>query len=98
MVKYKTFEEVLEEELKDPEFKKAWDDLDEEYQIINNLIQARINRNITQKELSRITGIDQGNISKIENAEYNPSLKLLKKLARGLGCRLEIRFIPIENS
>ena len=52
---------------------------------------------LTQKQLSKLSGIDQANISKIENGEYNPSFKLLKKFAHAMNCRLEIKFVPIED-
>ena len=49
--------------------------------------------------LSRIcTGIDQADISKLENGTRNPSLKLLKKLASGLGMQLKIEFVPMQVS
>ncbi len=48
--------------------------------------------------LARRTGIDQGDISKLERGTRNPSLKLLKRLAHGLGMELKIYFIPIESS
>ena len=43
-------DELLEEELQDPEFAKAWDETDLEYQIKTMLIQARIENHMTQKE------------------------------------------------
>lgn len=33
---------------------------------------------MTQKELSSMTGITQGDVSKIENGSSNPSIKILK--------------------
>ena len=58
------------------------------------LIDARANQNITQKELSLKTGIPQADISRIENGTRNPSLSTLKKLAQGLGMQLRLEFIP----
>ena len=56
------------------------------------IIAARKDKNITQKELSDLTGITQGDISKIENGNANPSLKTLKKLAAAFGKKLVISF------
>lgn len=89
-----TFDEELKEQLKDPEFKKAWDELETEYELINALIAARVYRNMTQKELSQKSGIDQANISKIETGMYNPSLKILKRLADAMDMKLKIEFVP----
>ena len=92
------FDDYLQEQLKDPEFKKEWDDIQPEMDVIRAMIDARIKQNLTQKELAARTGIDQADISKLENGTRNPSLKLLKKLASGLGMQLKIEFIPMQVS
>ena len=38
--------------MKDPEFKKEWDDLELEYQVQAELIRARLECNMTQAELA----------------------------------------------
>ena len=81
MVNNMKFDDYLQEQLKDPEFKKEWDDIQPEMDVIRAMIDARIEQNLTQKELAARTGIDQADISKLENGTRNPSLKLLKKLA-----------------
>ena len=91
MAKY--FKETLVEMLKDLKFKKEWDELEPQYQIIESLIEARNENNITQKELSRLTGITQSDISKIENGNANPSIKTLQKIAKALNKKLIIKFI-----
>lgn len=95
--KFTTFDEDLAEQLKDPEFKKAYDDLEPEYDIIESLLTSRKYRNLTQHELSEVTGIDQASISRIENGTGNPSLKTLKKLAKGLDIKLKISLVPIKE-
>ena len=92
------FQELLQEQLKDPDFKKEWDDIQPEMDVIRAMIDARIEQNLTQKELAARTGIDQADISKLENVTRNPSLKLLKKLASGLGMQLKIEFVPMQVS
>ena len=91
MVNNMRVDDYLQEQLKDPEFKKEWDDIQ------RAMIDARIEQNLTQKDLAARTGIDQADISKLENGTRNPSLKLLKKLASGLGMRLKIEFVPIKQ-
>lgn len=91
------FQELLQEQLKDPEFKKEWDDIQPEMDVIRAMIDARIEQNLTQKELATRTGINQADISKLENGTKNPSLKLLKKLANGLGMQLKISFVPLRT-
>ena len=68
-----------------------------ETEVIRAILEARIEQNITQKELARRTGIDQGDISKLEYGARNPSLKLLKRLAKGLNMKLKIEFVPMDE-
>ena len=79
------FQELLQEQLKNPEFKKEWEDIQPELDVIRAMVNARISQNLTQKELAERTGINQADISKLENGSRNPSLKLLKRLAAGMG-------------
>ena len=51
---------------------------------------------LAQKELAERTGINQADISKLENGTRNPSLKLLKRLADGMGMDLKLVFTPKE--
>ena len=62
--------------------------------VIRAMVDARISQNLTQKQLSDKTGIDQADISKLENGTRNPTLNLLKRLADGMGMSLKIEFIP----
>lgn len=88
------FRDYLNEQLKNPEFKKEWDDLEPEYNTIQAIIDARKKCNMTQKELAEKTGIDQSDISKIERGSANPSLSTLKRLAEGMDMILKLEFIP----
>lgn len=84
------FNAFLGEQLKDKEFKREYDSLDGEYQIINALITARAEKKLTQEGLSKLTGIAQADISRLESGNSNPSLKTLKRIATGLGKNLKI--------
>ena len=92
--KMSEFRDLLNEQLKDPEFKKEWDDIQPEMDVIRAMIDNRIAQNLTQKELAERTGINQADISKLENGTRNPSLKMLKRLAAGMGMALKIEFVP----
>ena len=90
----KTLNEFMSEQLKDPEFTEEYDKIQPELDVIRALVEARISQNLTQKELAVRTGIDQADISKLENGTRNPSLNLLKRLADGMGMVLRIEFVP----
>lgn len=91
------FQALLKEQLKDPDLKKEWDDIQPETGVIKAILDARIEQDLTQKELATRTGINQADISKLENGTKNPSLNLLKKLAAGLGMKLKIEFVPLQT-
>lgn len=89
-----TLEEVIAQEMQDPEFRAEWDALEPEFQIIRAIITGRERNALTQEQLAQITGIDQANISRLENGTANPSLRTLKRLAAGMGMKLRLEFIP----
>lgn len=49
---------------------------------------------MTQRELSEKSGINQSNLSKIENGIINPSISTIQRLASCLGHKVELRFVP----
>ena len=91
MNKYSDYKKKV---LQNPEVKAEYDALQPEYDIIQAMIEVRNKLNITQKELSARTGITQADISRIENGTRNPSLNMVKKLAKGLGMQLNLEFVP----
>ena len=92
-----SYKEYKEKALNKPEVKVEYDALQPEYDIIQAMIDARISKNMTQKELSEITGITQADISRIENGTRNPSLAMVKRIAAGLGMQLRLDFIPVPT-
>ena len=66
-------------------------------EIIQALIEARHASGMTQKELSELTGIAQGDISKLEKGNANPSLRTLIRLAEGMGMQLKVEFCPSSH-
>ena len=77
--KMKTFDEMLAKQMKDEEFKKEYEAVQPEMDVIRAIVDARTSQNLTQKELSERTGINQADISKLENGTKNPSINLLKR-------------------
>jgi len=64
-----------------------------EYQVISEIIRARSEQKVSQKELAERIGTRQSNISRLESGNYNPSLEFLEKVAEALGKKLEIHFV-----
>ena len=87
------FNDYLAEQMQCPEFKEEYEKLEPEFAIIQAIIDARKSSGITQKELSQRSGIAQGDISKLENGNANPSIKTLQRLAFAMGKTLKIEFV-----
>ena len=93
----KTLKEFKSEQMKNPEFVKEYNSIQPEMDVISAMVDARTSQNLTQKQLAERTGINQADISKLENGTRNPSINLLKRLADGMGMVLKIEFVPKKN-
>lgn len=87
------YKDFFNELMANPEVKKEYEALEPEFQLVRSLIRARQESGMTQKELAAKTGIQQANISRIENGNGNPSIATLCKLAEGMNKKLVITFI-----
>ena len=87
------FDDFLKEQMNDQEFIAEYEALEPEFSVIQALIDARKATEISQKQLAKLTGIHQADISKLENGSANPSLKTLQRIAAGMGMKLKIAFV-----
>ena len=92
-----TLKEYKEKKMQDPEFAKAYEEIQPELSVIRAMIDARTSQNLTQKQLAERTGIAQTEISRLENGTRNPSIRLLQRLAEGMGMVLDVRFRPKDT-
>lgn len=93
----KTFEDYKKQQMQDPELVREYEEIQPEMDVIRAIVNARTSQNLTQNELAKRTGINQADISKLENGTRNPSVNLLKRLAEGMGMSLKIEFIPKQK-
>lgn len=91
--KYYDSRECLEEDLKDPEFEKIWDDRMVEFSIITAIIKKRAQNGISQKQLAHRMGTDQATLSRLEMGMGNPTIKYLNRLAKALGGELKVTIV-----
>lgn len=91
-MKIYTLEDDLKKRLKDPEFKKAWEESELEYQISRALIAKRIKSKLSQKDLAIKANTTQAVISRLENMNANPSIGLIQKIATALNLKFKIQF------
>jgi transcriptional regulator with XRE-family HTH domain len=79
---------------KDPKVLKELEKLAPFYEIIDQILLLRKERNLTQRELAELINTTQSCIARLESGNYNPSLQFLQKIADACGKKIEIRFIP----
>lgn len=84
------FDMFKAELLKNPKIKAEYDALEPEYELIRQLIEARTEKNMTQKQLAEKIGTKQSNIARLESGNYNPSFQFLQKVAGALDKRLSV--------
>lgn len=91
-----TLDQFIKDECsRDEKFKKECIQNEDEREFILSMIKARKQRNLTQKDLAKLCGVTQSKISKIENGDANPTLKVLRKIANALN--MNIIFVPKDD-
>jgi ribosome-binding protein aMBF1 (putative translation factor) len=95
MVKLISADEIHKEWMKDPEFRAEYDALEEEFALVNALIDARIHANLTQAQLADRMETTQAVIARMEGGKVMPTTRTLKKLAAATGTWLRIKFEPL---
>jgi DNA-binding XRE family transcriptional regulator len=76
-------------------FKKAYEELEEEYALAKEMLAARARLGLSQEAVAEIMGTTKSAISRLEAVgKHAPSLTTLKKYAHAVGCHLEIRLVP----
>ena len=71
----KTFEDYKKQQMQDPELVREYEAIQPEMDVIRAIVNARTSQNLTQNELAKRTGINQADISKLENGTRNQSIK-----------------------
>lgn len=77
--------------MRDPEFEKAYNDLEFEFRIIESLIDVRIQKKLTQKKLAERIGVAQSALARFESGRTNPTLSFLQKVTSGLGLKMMVK-------
>ena len=89
-VSKKTLKDWQTEQLQNPEFIAAANELEPGYQIA----RLRIQRGLTQTELAKMIGTRQPSIARLENGSSIPSLSFLERIANALDARIELHVVP----
>ena len=79
----------------DPEKLDALQREREEALIGGQIFELRTQAQLSQTKLAKMVGTTQSVISRLEDADYDGhSLNMLRRIAKALNCRLEVRFVP----
>jgi DNA-binding XRE family transcriptional regulator len=88
-------EAFLDKALKRKGFKKAYEELEEEYLLVREMLAARARAGLTQEAVADLMGTTKSAVSRLEaSVKHAPSLTTLKRYAQAVGCHLEIKLIP----
>ncbi len=87
----KTWKNFKKELLQDKKIAREYENLRPRYQLVSQLIEARVKKGITQKELANRIGTKQSAIARLESGVSNPSIAFLEKVTSALGSKLMIQ-------
>lgn len=103
MPKYKDYDEYLLEELKNPEFARAFINLafeeyfeDNDSQSLARSLDYLVKANGGVSKIAEVSGLDRTNIYKIFRNEISPKLDTIYKLLNAMNYTLQI--VPIDNA
>ncbi|MBU1290084.1 helix-turn-helix domain-containing protein, partial [Patescibacteria group bacterium] len=81
------------EELKNPEFKKYYNEYGKQLEIAYQILQLRKKSKMSQAELAKKIGTKQSNIARMEKGQQNFTTETLQRIASALGRELRIEFV-----
>ncbi len=87
----RNWRDLRKELLSDPEVKKEYDRLQPRYALVSQLIEARIKKGLSQKELAEKIGTKQSAIARLESGNINPSIEFLQKVVTAMGRKLNVQ-------
>lgn len=78
----------------DPEYRVAYEALEEEFAWVRALIEARARTGLTQEEVAQPMGTTPAAIARLEGRRVRPSTRTLERFTQATGTRLKISFEP----
>jgi ribosome-binding protein aMBF1 (putative translation factor) len=93
LLKATDFDDYLAEELKNPKFKKLFNEYGRQLEVAYQILQLRKARKMSQSELADKIGTTQSNVARVEGGQQNFTVSLLQKVATALDSELKINFI-----
>ncbi len=91
-------EDVARKWLKDPEFQRAYDALEDEFALAAAMIRARADADMTQEQVAAAMGTTQAVVARLESGRVLPSTRTLDRFAKATRTRLRITFEPKKSA
>lgn len=90
-LEFVNFDEMEKGALRNKAFRKEYEALEFEYQVIRALIKKRLSKKVSQRDLAKMTGMQQSAIARLESGNSSPTLSVVSRLLSGLGAKLSIK-------
>ncbi len=87
------FQEYLAEKLRNPRFKKYYNEYGKQLEIAYQILKLRKQKGISQAELAKRLGTKQSNIARMETGQENFTTDTLQKIASVFRRKLKIEFV-----
>jgi ribosome-binding protein aMBF1 (putative translation factor) len=94
MAQLRSYKDVKKRFLADPDFRKEYEALGSEFELIESIIRRRMELKMSQEELAAKVGTGQAAISRLESGNANPTLASLAEIAEALDADLHIELKP----
>ena len=89
-----SYQQVIHEKLKDPDFRREWEAEEPKFQLIKAMLIGRAKRHLSQSQLSKISGIPQADIRRLEAGEASPTLDNICRIADAFDMNVKLAFEP----
>ncbi len=91
------FRDLHKKWMKNPEYRKEYDALEEEFALIAEVAKARLRAGLTQAQLAKRMKTTQSTVARLESGRGQPSTRTLARFAKATGHRLKISFEPVKG-
>jgi len=96
--KMPTLDEVLNEELKDPEFRREWERTALARAVAVDVVRYRSTNKLSQRKLAERLGWKPAQVARLEQGAHSPSIETLLHLSRRLGLRFALSIGPTNDT
>ncbi len=94
-MKRTTVDDLHKNWMKNPDYRREYAALEEEFSLTAALIEARSRAGLTQEQVAQRMKTTQAVVARLEGGGSKPSTRTLEKYAEATGSRLKISFEPV---